>query len=81
MKRTPTKTYPPGYFTESMTRHNWPPRFVSKMDAASTSAHHQRASAKARELAVEHGLGWGTGTIVLPNTPKHQAPGMMERPR
>lgn len=55
----PTVTYPPGHFTASISRHNWPPMFESKyrFDTLDLSA----ISSKARNDYVRR--TGNTGTI------------------
>lgn len=68
--------YPPGYFTELMARHDWPPLFssqLSRVDWRAGPSASMRASAT-RERAFANGEGWGSGTILLPGTPKMPKP-------
>lgn len=71
----------PGYFTELIRRHNWPPMFESRLAApASRDAHLRGAAAIAhRERQAQDGIGWGTGTSVMPNTPGNPRPAWMVR--
>lgn len=70
--------YVPGYFTEDMRAHDWPPGFVA---AAPTDRLGLRISARAalenRERMAETGQGWAGGTVVMPGTPSQMRPGWM----
>ena len=58
------KNYPPGYFTDLIRRHDFPPRF--------------RAQPTPKKPPQQNGRGgWGDGTMNMPGTPKHAAPGSM----
>jgi hypothetical protein len=77
-KRLIPVAYPPGYFTELVYLHNWPPGFKpqswnrrSEINAENARANHAKS--------VEDGSGWGNGTIPMPGTPKHKKPGELER--
>lgn len=75
MKRDPLppRVYPPGWFSEPVTRGaGFPPGFVSRLVPMTTS---ERASALpnaksilAREQQATHGTGWGTGLVSMPKT-------------
>lgn len=75
---TPAVEYPPGYFTELIRRHNWPPRFEPHgIDGADLSDQRRLAALVGRERAADAGVGWGSGTMVMPKTPGHLRPGFM----
>ena len=82
-RRKLKQTYPPGFFTELMRRHDWPPGFVSRTDddartVAIADANRAMRETDARAVA---GIWWGTGTIPLPRTPGNKRPTWMVRPR
>lgn len=68
-RRTPARDYPPGFFTALVVQHNWPPRFEPRFASDLMSIQRQQASFKAREKAATEGVGWGHGTVMMPNTP------------
>ena len=63
--------YPPGFFSELVRQHRWPPRFEPSM---------QRDVDRSPKLGrpTSHG-GWAGGTIALPNTPTQPVPAWMPR--
>ena len=70
--------YPPGYFTELIYKHNWPPGFMpqpwnrrSEINAENARQNHA--------TAAEKGAGWAYGTIDMPNTPTNLRPGWIEQ--
>ena len=78
--RKPQQEVKPGYYTELIVRHNWPPNYRphpwdsrAETNAANARANHASAAAA--------GAGWGTGTIPMPNTPKHLAPAWIGAPK
>lgn len=82
-RRKPRPPYTPGFFTELMRRHNWPPGFVSRTAddpkaAGIAETHRAMRETDARAVA---GIGWGTGTCPLPKTPNNKRPTWMVRPR
>lgn len=82
-RRKPKPSYTPGFFTELMRRHDWPPGFVSRTGddvrtVAIADANRAMSEKDARAVA---GIGWGTGTIQLPRTPGNKRPTWMVRPR
>jgi hypothetical protein len=72
--------YPPGWFLEPVrawVSMGFTPSIafgMSQQKSASLAA----ATEKSNE-AREAGKGWATGTVVMPNTPTHKAPGWMDR--
>lgn len=73
--RAPAREYPPGYFTELVRRHNWPPGFESRIGDEDTARPNVVAAAAARERQSQDGTGWGNGTVVgMARTPKHRRP-------
>ena len=74
------KDYPAGYFTALIAEHNWPPNFEPRMDIDPNEYARRLGGLQARETALQKGVGWNTGTIVLPNTPKWLRPQMMKAP-
>lgn len=79
-KRTLPASYPAGHFTALIRQYDWPPRFESQFHYSSMEADRKRGAAAAREAAQQRGVGWGVGTMVLPNTPGYLPPQMMGRP-
>jgi hypothetical protein len=71
----------PGYFTELIRRHNGPPMFESRIDAAGADARLPRGAAAIahRERQAQSGIGWGSGTSVMPGTPGTVRPAWMVR--
>lgn len=67
-RRRTAAAYGAGFFTSLMRAHDWPPGFVSR------TADHvpTRLSGAAGNVALG---GWGNGTLPMPGTPKHTAPG------
>ena len=68
-------SYPPGYFTEPVLA--WWPRWKSCLDFKAPTRDMVSLAQAARQAAAESGTGWGRGTVVMPNTPKNDAPGWM----
>lgn len=52
--KAPPRVYPPGYFTELVYLHNWPPGFVPK-GAATNETARQIAGRKSREVQIANG--------------------------
>lgn len=77
-KHTPATNYPAGWFTELIREHNWPPGFTPRYEHDDTDWKRRLAGQAAREVAINEGKGWNTGTIVLPNTPSWRRPEMMK---
>lgn len=71
----------PGYFTELMRRHNWPPMFESRIDEQAPRPLIGAALIAHRERQAQDGTGWATGTVVMGGTPGHQRPAWMVRAR
>jgi hypothetical protein len=74
--------HPPGFFTALVLQHNWPPmwqpaeyRWPALRGAAAAAAALPVLAAAQRRAAA--GVGWGKGTLPMPGTPKHEAPGYM----
>lgn len=67
----PPRLYPEGYFTPT-----WPPGFVSAFECRQGRLQEISGRALGQRMR-ETGAGWGSGTISLPNSPKHAAPGDM----
>jgi hypothetical protein len=67
-------SYPPGYFTEPV--RAWWPDWKSRIEVTSNGrlAAAQLFDAWSR---ADNGTGWGSGTVLMPNTPKNDAPGWM----
>lgn len=67
-------SYPPGYFTEPV--RAWWPAWESKIAVTSNGrlAAAQLADAWSR---AETGTGWGSGTTLMPGTPKYDRPGWL----
>ena len=70
-------TYPPGFFTALIRRHNWPPGFVSQLDREKPEFKPHVTTDAQRERQIAAGYGWGSGTMPMPGTPKRSAPGWM----
>lgn len=64
------------YFTELIRAHNFPPMFESRTGADPKYAVGP-VSINERERQVTQGIGWGSGTTVLPGTPGNKRPGWM----
>jgi hypothetical protein len=66
--------YPPGYFLSPVLA--WWPGWRSSIEVTSNGrlAAAQLADAWSR---AQTGTGWGSGTVLMPNTPKNDAPGWM----
>lgn len=72
--------YEPGHFLALVKLHDWPPHFEPRMREMTAGERSKAAaSARGREIASSTGAGWGTGCIVLPNTPHNLPPTMMRR--
>lgn len=69
------------YFTALMRRHNFPPMFVSRIDEDAPMPLIGAAAIAHRERQAQTGVGWGTGTTVMPGTPKNKRPTWMVRKR
>lgn len=78
-RKTDPVTFPPGHFTALIREHNWPPGFEPQVVWRHDDHLRQEAARHAREESAANGRGWGNGTITLPKTPKHSAPGTMRR--
>lgn len=78
---TPAVDYPPGWFTAPA--RAWGVVAPSMDDGlpAEVVAQRQRDAntQRSRQAALATGNGWGNGTIVLGNTPKHTKPLWMPR--
>lgn len=59
----------PGYWTENVMLHDWPPSWQPQ-DIA-------RAPNAPPPTPIE-GVGWGLGSVDMPNTPKHGRPGWLD---
>ena len=57
----PDVTYPPGYFTELIHRHNWPPRFESRFSVGLSTD----ASRAIAQKNLQAGVGWGQFAAAL----------------
>lgn len=68
-------SYPPGYFTEPV--RAWWPMWESRMDAPKQGRDMCALAHAARRAAAETGTGWGRGTVLMPGTPKNDAPGWL----
>lgn len=79
----PAPDYRPGYFTELVRAHDWPPGFVSAVTRAPGEQDAAKLSQQAREnREAGRGFGQGGGTIKMPGTPyANRPPGMMKRPK
>lgn len=71
----------PGYFTALIRRHNWPPGWQPSRDAGAGAARLPRGAAAIanRERQAQSGIGWGSGTSVMPGTPGTMRPAWMGR--
>lgn len=76
-RRTQRIAYPPGFFSELVKRHNWPPGFVSQIERAKPEYKPPVTTDAQRERQIAAGIGWGSGTMALPRTPKRPRPGWM----
>jgi len=66
------------YFSELVKRHNWPPGFTPSADSANKMPAQLGLTPAERERRAELGIGWGNGSMVMPNSPKHMAPGWLK---
>jgi hypothetical protein len=75
---TQPREYTPGWFTEPVLAWwpNWQPYAETRKPGDPLASHHAMLS---RRRAQESGVGWGRGTVQLPKTPQHDAPGWMGR--
>lgn len=75
------REYPPGYFTELIRKHDWPPQWQSQLGRIETSSQvlGQAAARAERWKAAVKGKGWAQGTVVLPNTPVTPLPAWQVR--
>lgn len=70
----------PGYFTELMRRHNWPPGFVCSLDVRpERKSAAPMVTTQERERQSAAGIGWACGTVLMPKTPKYFRPAWMLR--
>lgn len=69
----------PGYFTELIRLHNWPPMFASRIDVDRAAVLKGAAAIAQRERAAHTGEGWASGTLPMPKTPGHLRPTWMLR--
>lgn len=67
------------YFTALMKAFNWPPGFTPSADSANKMPAQLGLSPAERERRAEQGIGWGAGTVVMPNTPGNKRPEWMDR--
>lgn len=83
-RRKPKPSYTPGFFTELMRRHNWPPGFVSRTaDAVLARGSNDERNRRMRETEARAlaGVGWAGGTIQMPGTTDNVRPAWMPRVR
>lgn len=78
---TPAVQYAPGYFCQPVLawrqlQHSGEPQ-PEVMAALAKRRAMLAAASKGRAASAERGVGWGDGTIVLPNSPVHRASGRM----
>ena len=78
----PSVEYAPGFFTELMRRHRWPPRFESQIGRIVPHNINGETVSEVARRNRERGLAEGkwsaTGTIPMRGTPKNAGPlGMM----
>ena len=78
---TPAVVYPPGFFTEPARAWGVVAPSMDEGLSAELVAQRQRDAntRRSRQAALATGNGWGNGTIVLGNTPKHEKPLWMPR--
>ena len=72
-----------GYFMEPVLAW-WPdwkpavlPEDVARKGRPAGDVEQSRRAAESRRRAQESGAGWGAGTVLMPGTPTHDAPGWM----
>lgn len=78
---TPARDYPAGFFTEPARAWKclrWTGSLTMTADVHGGSRFTDLAK-RGRKKANADGSGWGTGSLVLPNTPKHVVPGWKMR--
>ena len=74
------KVYPPGWFLEPV--RAWVSMGFTPSIALGMNQQKAAALALALEASSavrEAGKGWANGTVVMPNTPTHKAPGWMAK--
>ena len=74
-KLGPVPGHIPGWYTELMTLHNWPPQFKPSVEERN-----YRATEHLRECAIknrENGSVWGAQSLVMAGTPKHRPLGWL----
>lgn len=81
--RPQLREFAPGYFTQPVLRW-WPgwqpyvlPGDVPRKGRPEGDIGQSQRAAQSRRRAQEAGVGWGKGTILMPNTPKNDAPGWL----
>jgi len=74
----PAPDYQPGYFAELIYAHNWPPRFEPQFELGSRGWRDARTLLETRERQATSGVGWGSGTLVMPRTTKLKRPALMK---
>lgn len=77
-KPTVKRAHPDGYFVALIKKHNWPPGFESQLKV-DRNGHLQALARANRAVALVTGKGWGNGTIVMANTPKHVRPDWLKK--
>ena len=78
----PAHMLEPGYFTELVRQHNWPPLFRPSVALEDEPPRPAAQTALAvREHQAQTGQGWGSGTVVMGRTPKNARPMWIARAR
>ena len=66
------------YFTHDCLVNDWPPGWLPSEDATNKMPAQLGLMQAERERRAELGIGWGNGSMVMPNSPKHRAPGWLK---
>lgn len=77
---TPARDYPPGFFTEPVRAWaclRWDGPLT--MSAGGGGGRFTDLAQRGRRKATADGSGWGRGTVMMPGTPKQDAPAWMVR--
>ena len=74
----PAVQYAPGWFTELMRAHNWPPRFRSQIDRIVpinvNGETAREVATRSRERGLAEGKWHATGTIPIGKSPRDSRP-------
>ena len=82
-RQRPLREFAPGYFTEPVYAWwaDWKPYVLPdeapRKGRPTGDIGLSQTASQSRRRAQEAGIGWGRGTVLMPGTPKHDAPGWM----